>query len=164
MSIEVVQYCYTPSPIGPILLAGKHNILHLLALPRNKQEVRPAKEWQLYEDTFPECRLQLQEYFSNRRTSFDIKYYLNRSDFQIKVLQAVAKIPYGRTQCYSGIAKQIQSPKAARAVGLVNASNPLPILIPCHRVIGKNGSLTGFAGGMDSKAFLLDLESRSSRL
>ncbi len=104
---------------------------------------------------------QLIEYFNHQKTSFNIPLELNGTAFQNKVWEALKNIPYGNTFSYSQIAQKIDHPKAVRAVGTAIGKNPLSIVIPCHRVIGANGSLTGFAGGLSTKAFLLDLETKN---
>ena len=101
---------------------------------------------------------QLNEYFNSKRTSFDLPLNLKGTKFQIKVWQALLSIPYAQTVSYQDIALKIGNPKAVRAVGAANAKNPLAIVIPCHRVIGKNGKLTGYNGGLSVKEFLLNLE------
>ena len=101
---------------------------------------------------------QLNEYFAGRRKAFDLPLKLFGTEFQQKVWIALSKIPYGVTVSYKDLAETVGNPKACRAIGMANNKNPLPIILPCHRVIGKNGSLTGYAGGLHIKKFLLDLE------
>jgi methylated-DNA-[protein]-cysteine S-methyltransferase len=103
---------------------------------------------------------QIAEYFSGRRKSFDVKLDFKGTAFQKQVWQALLEIPYGETRSYAEIARRIHRPKAVRAVGAANGKNPLSIIAPCHRVIGASGALTGFAGGLKSKAFLLELEAK----
>jgi methylated-DNA-[protein]-cysteine S-methyltransferase len=105
---------------------------------------------------------QLGEYFSGARTRFDLPLEPRGSEFQKKVWRALREIPFGETRSYLDIASRIGSIKACRAVGAANGKNPLPIVIPCHRVIGKDGTLTGFGGGLETKATLLALEARST--
>ena len=104
------------------------------------------------------AKAQLMEYFSKQRTEFSLALSPYGTDFQRKVWQALQTIPYGVTGSYSDIANAIGNPKAVRAVGAANGKNPLSIVVPCHRIIGKNGTLTGYAGGMERKAALLNLE------
>ncbi len=104
---------------------------------------------------------QLQEYLAGKRRSFDLPLAPAGTDFQKKVWNALMDIPYGETRSYSEVASAIGSPKACRAVGGANNRNPLPIVVPCHRVVGSNGALVGYAGGTKVKAFLLDLERRA---
>lgn len=110
------------------------------------------------ETSFQAVTDQLNEYFAGRRQTFNVKLAPQGTDFQQQVWLQLSKIPYGQAVSYSHIAEQIGNPKANRAVGLANGKNPLPIIVPCHRVIGKDGSLTGFGGGLDVKRFLLNLE------
>jgi methylated-DNA-[protein]-cysteine S-methyltransferase len=107
---------------------------------------------------------QLKEYFTGKRRSFELPLDFTGTDFQKSVWQALLKIPYGETRSYGGIAKPVKRPKASRAVGAANGKNPISIVAACHRVIGASGTLTGFAGGLKAKAFLLDLEQKSRRL
>ena len=108
-------------------------------------------------------KIQMEEYFDGLRTRFDLLYKLNGTDFQLRTWNALCKIPYGETWSYQKQASQMGNAAAARAVGQANGRNPLTILIPCHRVVGKNGTLTGYGGGIDRKQGLLDLESRFNR-
>ena len=108
-----------------------------------------------------EAIAQLNQYFSGERKDFNLPLSLNGTEFQKKVWNALQKIPYGETDTYGGIAAKIGSPKASRAVGMSNNKNPIMIIVPCHRVIGANGSLTGYAGGLEMKKYLLDLEKAS---
>jgi len=112
----------------------------------------------LKDKLFKKCYSQLYEFFFKGRKKFDLAFELIGTDFQILVWKALEKIPYGKTVSYQDIAQKIMNPKAVRAVGLANKRNPLPILIPCHRVIGKNGNLVGYGGGLELKAKLLNLE------
>jgi len=104
---------------------------------------------------------QLREYFAGERTTFDLPLRTGGTPFQRKVWEALAEIPYGETWTYAELARRIGSPTAVRAVGAANGQNPLPIVLPCHRVIGSNGKLVGYGGGMDRKRFLLELEART---
>ncbi len=104
------------------------------------------------------AKKQLEEYFAGTRREFSVPLDMEGTQFQKKVWRALSEIPYGETRSYSEIAEYIGSPKAARAVGMANHVNPLPVIVPCHRVVGKNGSLTGYAGGLDAKLWLLDME------
>lgn len=104
------------------------------------------------------CKTQLEEYFAGERRAFDLPLAPKGTAFQQKVWRALTEIPYGETRTYGEIAAAIGNPKAARAVGMANNKNPIGILIPCHRVIGADGKLVGYAGGMEKKAFLLELE------
>lgn len=160
--MNIVQYCFYKSPVGDLLLAGNKEILLLLGLPQGKSKPEINAGWQHNPEAFPIQRQQLAEYFAGTRKAFDFPYELLGSAFQAKVLKAVASIPYGATASYSEIAQNIKQPQAIRAVGGANAKNPLPIVIPCHRVIGKKGTLTGFGGGLELKTYLLNLENAIS--
>lgn len=161
MQMNIDQYCYMPSPLGNLLLAGHNDVLYLLGFPQGKMTYMPEANWQLVPNAFKQHRQQLSEYFANQRTTFDLPYVLIGTPFQTTVLEQVAAIPYAQTASYGAIANKINNPCAVRAVGTANARNPLPIIIPCHRVIGKDGSLTGFGGGLEAKAYLLELEAKS---
>jgi methylated-DNA-[protein]-cysteine S-methyltransferase len=132
--------------------------LKFIGFPEGKGEVTPDPTWQSSGDCFPDAEEQLSEYFDGKRTTFDLKLAPTGSAFQLDVLNALQTIPCGETRSYLDIARQINRPKAVRAVGAANGRNPLPIVIPCHRVIGSDGSLTGFGGGLETKLFLLQLE------
>lgn len=139
------------------MLAG-HTRLELIRFPVKKERALPEIGWVEDNTIFPDAVSQLAQYFKGRLTQFDLDLQPKGTAFQKRVWQALLTIPYGTTATYGQIAEQIDNPKAFRAVGLANRSNPIPIIIPCHRVIGKNGKLTGFAGGLDIKQALLDLE------
>lgn len=111
-----------------------------------------------------EAERQLKEYFAGTRNRFDLPLDFTGTPFQKKVWQALCRIPFGETRSYADIARAVGSPKAVRAVGSANGKNPISIVAPCHRVIGKNGKLTGFAGGLEVKAFLLGLESHQAKI
>lgn len=152
------MYRYISSPIGELLIAGNNQGLHLIGFPEGKGKVMPAASWINNELCLPEVESQLREYFSGERTSFELMLCPHGTEFQLEVLQALQQIPYGSTCSYIELATEIGRPKAVRAVGSANGRNPIPIIIPCHRVIGTDGSLTGFGGGLPTKQFLLELE------
>lgn len=104
------------------------------------------------------CKQELDEYFAGKRKAFDLPLRLKGTEFQKKVWAALCEIPYGETRTYGEIAAAVGNPKAARAVGLANNRNPVAVIVPCHRVVGGNGKLVGYAGGLDKKEYLLDLE------
>lgn len=108
--------------------------------------------------------IQLTEYLKGERKKFDFKYKLNGTEFQMKVWRALCDIPYGETRTYRQIAAAVGNPKACRAVGMANNKNPIAIAVPCHRVVGSNGKLVGYAGGIEMKKILLDLEAKYSEL
>lgn len=113
-------------------------------------------------DALAAAESQLDEYFAGTRTEFDLPLDLRGTEFQVQAWRALAEIPFGQTTSYGKQAQRIGRPKAVRAIGAANGKNPVPIVLPCHRVVGANGSLTGFAGGLEIKRFLLDLESGGS--
>jgi len=152
-----MRYRYINSKIGPLMLAG-HTRLELIRFPVNGERKAPGTGWVEDNTIFPDAVSQLAQYFEGRLKQFDLDFQPMGTDFQKQVWQALLTIPYGTTVTYGEIAERIYNPKAFRAVGLANRSNPIPIIIPCHRVIGKNGKLTGFAGGLYIKQALLDLE------
>jgi methylated-DNA-[protein]-cysteine S-methyltransferase len=121
-------------------------------------------DWERLDEPFTRVKRQLQEYFDGERRTFDVPLAPDGTDFQRAVWHALTTIPYGTTCAYLDIAERIDHAKALRAVGAANGAHPIPIIIPCHRVIGSDGSLTGFGGGLDTKRWLLDLERSRSGL
>lgn len=158
-----MYYCYLETPIGQILLAGDDEALALVGFPKGSMRHEPESDWIYNEKPFVAARQQLREYFAGERTEFDLPLRLNGTEFQLLVLEALQRIPYGETTSYGDIAKRIGRPKAMRAVGAANGRNPIPIIVPCHRVIGSSGDLTGFGGGLDVKEALLRLEAENSQ-
>ena len=152
------------SPIGPLLLVGDEDGLRQLWFVEGRRKRRPNPDWVQNAKPLAAAIGQLREYFAGRRENFDLPLVLDGTPFQLSVWRNLQTIPYGQTVSYLDLAKKIGNPKAVRAVGLANGSNPIPIIIPCHRVIGSNGSLTGFGGGLPVKQKLLALESRQLRL
>ena len=157
-----MYYCYFDTPIGELLLAGEADALAMIGFPKGVMRRDPEPDWIYNDEPFEIARTQLAEYFSGARKEFDLPLKLAGTEFQVSVLEALQKIPYGETTSYGAIAKQIGRPKAVRAVGAANGRNPIPIIVPCHRVIGSSGDLTGFGGGLDTKAELLRLEAENS--
>ena len=153
-----MNYKYIESPIGRLLLAGNGPGLKLIGFPSGKGMVTPDPDWIENLNCFPDAEKQLGKYFLGERRVFELELEPEGTPFQVAVLDALLQIPYGETRSYRDIAIGIGRPKAVRAVGAANGRNPLPIVIPCHRVIGANGSLIGFGGGLEAKTFLLDLE------
>ena len=158
-----MYYCYLDTPIGELLLAGDEDALCLVGFPEGSMRREPEPDWIYKEKPFKAARQQLTEYFEGERREFDLPLKLNGTEFQMSVLQALQQIPYGETMSYSDIAERIGRPKAVRAVGAANGRNPIPIIVPCHRVIGSHGDLTGFGGGLDTKEALLRLEAEHSQ-
>ena len=158
-----MYYCYLDTPIGELLLAGDDAALCLVSFPEGAMRRDPEPDWIYNEKPFAAARQQLAEYFAGERRTFDLPLRLNGTEFQMSVLQALQQIPYGETTSYADIAERIGRPKAVRAVGAANGRNPIPIIVPCHRVIGSHGDLTGFGGGLDTKEALLRLEAEHSQ-
>ncbi len=158
-----MYYCYFDTPIGELLLAGEADALSMIGFPKGVMRRDPEPDWIYNEEPFEAVRVQLAEYFSGKRKDFDLPLKLAGTEFQVSVLEALQGIPYGQTTSYGAIAKQIGRPKAVRAVGAANGRNPIPIIVPCHRVIGSSGDLTGFGGGLDTKEALLRLEAENSK-
>ena len=157
---DAVSYCVMPSPVGRILLAGNARILTHLSFQDGRHPTVPDPRWTYSEKPFQRPMRQLKEYFSGKRKTFTITLAPQGTPFQQRVWQALQTIPYGRTLSYGQIAKAIGKPKAARAVGAANGQNPISIIVPCHRVIGSNGKLVGYGGGLSIKETLLAHEGR----
>lgn len=159
-----MYYCYLTTPIGELLLAGDDDALSLVGFPEGKMRYDPERDWIFNEEPFVDVRRQLTEYFDGDRTEFDLPLHLTGTEFQLLVLEELKRIPYGTTTSYGDIAQRIGRPKAVRAVGAANGRNPIPIIVPCHRVIGSGGDLTGFGGGLGTKEALLRLEAENTGL
>lgn len=157
MTQSTAIYCsYLHTPIGDLEIRGTETVVlsiyfveHRSALPEN--------------DLSRAARLQLQEYFAGSRTEFDLPTQAKGTNFQQNVWQQLKNIPFGHTCSYKDIADELNNPKAVRAVGAANGRNPLSIVVPCHRVVGANGTLTGYAGGLERKAWLLQHEKSQTR-
>ena len=158
-----VYYCYLDTPIGELLLAGDADGLFMIGFPKGKMRREPEPDWIFNEKQLRAVRQQLTEYFDGARREFDLPLKLTGTEFQVRVLNALQEIPYGETVSYGDIARRIGRPKAVRAVGAANGRNPIPIVVPCHRVIGSGGDLTGFGGGLDTKEALLRHEAENTR-
>jgi methylated-DNA-[protein]-cysteine S-methyltransferase len=147
------------SPVGPLLLAGDQDALHVLAFGVGSRRRKIDASWQPDVDgVLGPIRKELDQYFAGRLKRFSTPVAFRGTPFQNMVWQELTRIPYGETISYLELARRIDNPKAVRAVGLANGANPVAIVVPCHRVIGSNGSLTGFGGGLPTKRALLDLE------
>ncbi|PHP69159.1 cysteine methyltransferase [Zhengella mangrovi] len=161
MENTALLYTWHESPVGPLLMAGRGDVLHVLSFPAGNGKRSPRAEWQRDDAILPEHRRQIDAYFAGRLTAFDLPLQPVGSPFQLAVWRELTRIPYGETASYGDIARRLGEPvSASRAVGAANGDNPLPIVVPCHRVIGADGSLTGFGGGLAIKRYLLDLEDR----
>ena len=154
-----------PSPIGPIFIVADTNSLRAITFEKNWPD--ELQKWKTISQgsnaIIQKTRNQLEEYFAGHRTFFELPIVFTGTPFQKKTWQALLTIPYGQTRSYSQQAQRVGNPKAVRAVGRTNGLNPIAIVVPCHRVISKSGELTGYAGGLDIKRFLLDLEKKSSQ-
>ena len=155
-------YTYFDSPLGRLFLAKDTEGLKLVKYAKNVDHAKIPSNWKEDSGSFQEEEQQFTEYFEGKRNYFNLKVSPEGTTFQKSVLHALQKIPYGETRTYGQIAQEIGQPNAARAVGMANNRNPLSIIIPCHRVIGTNGKLTGYAGGLDVKERLLEHEQSHS--
>lgn len=158
-----MYYCHLKTPIGDLLLAGDGQALQFIGFPEGSMRREPEPDWIYSEKPFVEACRQLTDYFAGTRQSFDLVLDPGGTEFQRRVLDELQRIPYGATVSYAEIAERIGQPKAVRAVGAANGRNPLPIVIPCHRVIGSDGKMTGFGGGIPTKEALLRLELEHSQ-
>jgi methylated-DNA-[protein]-cysteine S-methyltransferase len=157
-------FSYTDSPVGRLLLAGDGGRLKIIGFSSGSRARGADPDWERYDEPFRSVKRQLAEYFRGERRRFELDLAPDGTAFQRSVLEELMKIPYGETRSYRDIALALDKPRAVRAVGGANGANPIPIVIPCHRVLGSDGSLTGFGGGLDTKRYLLDLERRHSGL
>ncbi len=153
------MYWYeTDSAVGRLLLAGTHEALTQVHFQAGPHPLRPAPQWRRDAAPFARALAQLSEYFHGSRRAFRLPLAPQGTPFQLAVWKALCTIPYGETVSYGELARRLGLPGGARAVGFANGANPLPIIVPCHRVIGADGSLTGFGGGLDIKRTLLSFE------
>lgn len=158
-----MQFRRVDSPVGLLTLAGVDGRLEHLRMEDQTYEPNRAG-WEVDDSAFPDAVEQLTAYFAGTLTEFDLDLHFGGTPFQRRVWEALLTIPYGETRTYGEIALQVGSPTAFRAVGLANGRNPIGIIVPCHRVIGANGSLTGYGGGLNRKRALLDMEKSRSEL
>lgn len=156
----MMRYTYLDSPVGPLLIAGDEAGIRRIGFPGGKHVLEPEPDWVEDAAALAGARAQLAAYFAGELTGFDLPLAPETTPFQGRVLAELRKVPYGATVSYGELAKRVGNPKASRAVGMANGRNPIPIVIPCHRVIGADGDLTGFGGGLDTKRRLLALERR----
>jgi len=156
---HTTYFTYIDTPVGKLMLAGcnDHGLRHV-AFQCGKGAMPPKPEWKQSAAPFRWVERQLREYFEGKRTAFDLPLHPKGTPFQMAVWKALMKIPYGETRSYGDIARAVGRPAAVRAVGLANGRNPLPIVVPCHRVIGASGKLVGYGGGLAVKQALLDRE------
>jgi methylated-DNA-[protein]-cysteine S-methyltransferase len=151
-----MNYQYLDSPVGRLRLVSDGE--HLIAIEFENLQAAMTDDVERSDAALNACGKQLKEYFAGRRREFDLPLSPAGTEFQQNVWAALKAIPYGELRSYRDIAEGLDKPKAVRAVGAANGRNPLPIVVPCHRVIGSDGSLTGFAGGLEAKKILLRLE------
>jgi methylated-DNA-[protein]-cysteine S-methyltransferase len=158
--VDALLYTTVDSPVGELLLVGDEGALRGLYMQegRTSAAVRPA--WERADGAFRDVRTQLDEYFAGGRASFDLPLELDGTPFQRRVWRALLEVPYAETISYGALARRIGRPASSRAVGAANGRNPISVIVPCHRVVGTGGGLTGYGGGIVRKRFLLDLEAR----
>jgi methylated-DNA-[protein]-cysteine S-methyltransferase len=156
----VTSYCYTESPVGKLLLVAEDGVLIGLHFVGGRHPVHPERGWTHDEraSPLPSARRQLREYFTGERADFDLPIRLDGTEFQRRVWEVIARIPPGKTITYAQLAEASGAPGSSRAAGAATGRNPIAIIVPCHRVVGSSGSLTGYGGGLDRKRLLLQLE------
>jgi methylated-DNA-[protein]-cysteine S-methyltransferase len=157
-------YTEIESPIGSLRLVADEAGLRRIDFLHGRDPEEPDPAWESRPEAFEQAARQLHAYFAGQLTSFDLVLAPQGTSFQKRVWDAICEIPYGETITYGELAQRIGNPKGSRAVGLANGSNPIPIVIPCHRVIGSDGRLTGYGGGLPIKERLLALEARQLTL
>jgi methylated-DNA-[protein]-cysteine S-methyltransferase len=160
---DTLSYGRADSPIGELLLVGGPDGLAGVYFDGHQNAPSVEADWTHDEAQFDDARAQLEEYFRGARTEFDLQLNPSGTAFQQTVWNALREVPYGETTSYGAIAERIGRPTASRAVGTANGRNPLCIVVPCHRIVGSAGALTGYAYGVDRKRWLLDLEAGVSR-
>ncbi len=160
----VLCYAQIDSPLGPLLLAADETGLRSIDFVNGRRPVSPRPTWREDREFLREPIQQLHAYFAGDLEAFDLPLEPNGTEFQLAVWRELCGIPYGETISYGELARRIGNPNSSRAVGLANGANPIPIVIPCHRVIGSNGKLTGYGGGLPIKEKLLALERGQLRL
>ena len=154
-----MHYARMDSPVGVLTIAGEGDALRFILFCTGNRAASPGRDWQESgSGIVGETIRQLQEYFEKTRTGFDLPLKPAGTPFQMSVWRELQSISYGKTISYGELARRIGRPSASRAVGAANGANPIPIVIPCHRVIGSNGGMTGYGGGLSIKKILLDLE------
>jgi methylated-DNA-[protein]-cysteine S-methyltransferase len=158
----MTTYSRMPSPVGELLLVGSDDGLQGLYLPGHRGGPAVDPGWTRDDGALAETRAQLDAWFAGERTTFDLPLAPAGTEFQLAVWRALREIPFGATESYGGLAARLGRPGAARAVGLANGRNPISIVVPCHRVVGSAGALTGYAGGIGAKRALLEHEARVS--
>jgi methylated-DNA-[protein]-cysteine S-methyltransferase len=164
MKAQLEFYTEMESPVGRLRLVGDEDGLRQVWFLEGRHPKATLEGWKEERSHFAEAIRQLEAYFRGELKEFDLPVRMEGTEFQLSVWKELRKIPYGETRTYGELAKTIGNPKAMRAVGLANGQNPIPIIVPCHRVIGSDGSLTGFGGGIENKKKLLELERGQRRL
>ncbi len=160
----MMRYTLVDSPLGDLLAVRDDAGLTGLYLPTGKHPKTADPSWVRDDTAFDDVRTQLAEYFAGTRQEFELPLHASGTEFQTRVWRALCDIPYGETTSYGKTAAAVGAPDAARAVGLANGQNPISIVVPCHRVVGANGSLTGYGGGLDAKRWLLAHEATHAGL
>jgi methylated-DNA-[protein]-cysteine S-methyltransferase len=160
--MSTIYYDYLSSPVGKLLLAMDGQGLRHIHFETGRHPLEPGEDWEPGPGALHEVRAQLKAYFAGKLIEFDLPLAPQGTDFQQQVWLELLRIPYGKTTTYGEIARRLGDVQATRAVGAANGRNPLPIVVPCHRVVGANGDLTGFGGGLPTKRFLLDHEQKYS--
>ena len=155
-----MNYGWMESPVGELLIVADETTLRMISFREGRYPGKVADGWRRGGAVVANAREQLGEYFAGRRRLFDLPLAPSGTAFQLRVWQALQDIPYGATCSYGEQARVMGQPRAVRAVGAANGRNPIPIVVPCHRVIGGDGRLTGYAGGLGIKKFLIELEGR----
>jgi methylated-DNA-[protein]-cysteine S-methyltransferase len=154
-----MRYAVVPSPIGDLVVWGEGATLSGLSFSDSRKAAVVDQAWERADASFAQVAEELRKYFAGELTHFDVKLAPHGTEFQRRVWDALLQIPYGSTTTYGQLAAELGDPRSTRAVGLANGRNPIAIVIPCHRVIGADGNLTGYGGGMDRKRWLLAHES-----
>jgi methylated-DNA-[protein]-cysteine S-methyltransferase len=162
--MTLMVYTQIESPVGPLLLVADEAGLRQILFVNGRHQARPEPSWKVDAAPLEKTIGQLRSYFAGEREEFDLPLAPEGTPFQQEVWRRLCDIPYGETISYGELARRIGNPQASRAVGLANGSNPIPIVIPCHRVIGSNGKLTGYGGGLPIKEKLLALERKQLTL
>lgn len=164
MTPDTIYFTTMPSPLGELLLTGDGRHLTGLYMTPHTHSPERGAGWVRDDAVFADAVRQLQEYFDGTRITFEIPLAPDGTEFQRKVWMALRDIPYAHTVSYGDVAREIGNPRGGRAVGLANGRNPISIIVPCHRVIGSNGALTGYGGGIERKQWLLAHEARHGGL
>lgn len=159
-SPDIIHYDEMDSPVGTLRLVADSHGLREIRFERERHPKSAHPGWIRASGPLSFARVQLEEYFAGTRRQFELPLHPVGTPFQLTVWEELGRIPYGVTISYGELARRVDKPRAVRAVGAANGRNPLPIVLPCHRVIGSDGSLTGFGGGLPTKRFLLTMEDR----